>query len=325
MTELHHGQRDQTTILSPERGLFEPIDQTVVRDIHGNEIAQDPMNLNEIIIAGAAGGAAKEIAQNAWQCGQKWIASYFRDHKPEAIAKANANAESCINLIAQKVNQLEEDAQLNRALFEKALNEPDFGVLLQKTLIGSAQTGDTDKQELLANLLTNRLTAETDSLYSVVSHLACEAVTHCTARHLRILGFASSIYLECDRLNMPFDTNQEFQDFCKWWFEHRFTPYVGLEARMIDLFHLEAVSCISTRLPANGILDPIVSRWKSGDFQLSVSELESFTVGPTIQTLWGRGHICGVKLTTVGQLIGTMVSDSICGGKPTSFESWKSA
>ena len=115
------------------------------------------MTLQEIIIAGAAGGAAKEITQNVWQLSQKWIASYFRDHRHEAIAKAEENAIHCVNLIAQKVHRLEEDAQLNRALFDRALVEPDFGLLLQKALIGAAQTEDGTKREVLAELVSNRL------------------------------------------------------------------------------------------------------------------------------------------------------------------------
>ena len=50
----------------------------------------DPLSL--VALGAAVGGAAGKFVEKAWNSGEKWITSYFADHRPKAIAQAQANS-----------------------------------------------------------------------------------------------------------------------------------------------------------------------------------------------------------------------------------------
>lgn len=287
------------------------------------------MNLQEIIIAGAAGGAAKEIAQSAWQSGKKWIVDYFQNHRPEAVAKAEQNAVHCVNLIAHKVQQLEEDAQLNRTLFDRALVEPDFGVLLQKALIGGAQTEDPTKLEVLAEIVTNRLTAEGESLYAVAAQTAAEMVVKCTPVQIKILAFAanfSKVRIFPEGLRFP--DNEAFVEYCREKFELRFSSLIDLPVSRLDINHLEALSCLNAIWVDHGSSwhrELIHWRVKDGEYHemLLDKQIRQFPSGIAVKNKSDQLRIRNYLLTTTGSLIGVLASDAIAGADSNSLTKWK--
>lgn len=287
------------------------------------------MTLGEIIIAGAAGGAAKEISQNAWQLGQKWITSYFRDQRPEAMVKAEENAAQCVDIIAKKVQSLEEDARLNRSLFDRALVEPDFGILLQKALIGAAQTEDPTKKGVLAEIVTNRLTAESESLYSVAAQTAAETVAKCTPIQLKILAFAANFSkVKVIPRKVRFDSHGAFVAFCQEQFEMRFGPLVDLPVSRIDVRHLEALSCFQAIwLDHGGSWDRELIAWRAEDDDyydcLTASEIDSFPSSTSVKNKRNQLQIHHFHLSTTGALIGVLASDAIAGYDSDSLKAWK--
>jgi hypothetical protein len=64
--------------------------------------------ISTIIIAGAAGGGASKLVEKAWESGEKWLATFFKDHQPRALEKAIDNSKDFLNKLATKVAQLEE-------------------------------------------------------------------------------------------------------------------------------------------------------------------------------------------------------------------------
>jgi hypothetical protein len=287
-----------------------------------------PMTLGEIVIAGVAGGAAKEISQSAWQLGQKWITSYFEDHNPAAIAKAEENAAACVNLIAHKVQQLEEDTQLNRALFDRALVEPDFGILLQKALLGAAQTEDKTKREVLAEIVTNRLTAESESLYAVAAQTAAETVAKCTPVQLKILAFAANISkVRIYPKGQGFTTREAFVAFSMEQFEVRFAPLVDFPVTRLDTHHLEALSCLNAIWVDYGSRDREFLYWRVEDGEyhefLREDDMHNFPSGIAIHNKWRQLRINDYHLSTTGSLIGVLASDSIAGMDSNSLTGWK--
>ncbi len=287
------------------------------------------MNLQEIIIAGAAGGAAKEIAQSAWQSGKKWIVDYFRDHQPAAVAKAEENAAHCVNLIAYKVQQLEEDARLNRALFDRALVEPDFGVLLQRALIGAAQTEDVTKREVLAEIVSNRLTAESESLYAVAAQTAAETVAKCTPVQLKILAFASNFSkVKIFKDGQTFETRESFVAYCKEEFEARFAPLVDIPVTRLDMRYLEALSCVNAIWTdhASSGNRPLIY-WHVNDAKyheyLDEYDIREFPSGIGVHNKWKQLRIQDYRLSTTGSLIGVLASDAISGKDSNSLTAWK--
>jgi hypothetical protein len=119
--------------------------------------------ISTIIIAGAAGGGASKLVEKAWESGEKWLATFFKDHHARAVEKAKDNSKDFLNKLTEKVAQLEERQQVDRAMIDRALEEPSFGVILQKALIGSSQTESEEKHELLAKLVTMKLVAPQES------------------------------------------------------------------------------------------------------------------------------------------------------------------
>ena len=118
-----------------------------------------PEPITTILAAGAAGAATGKFVEKAWDSGERWIRAFFRDHQGKLIEKAADNSKAFLNELAAKVARLEESQQVDRAVIDRALEEPNFGALLQKALIGSAQTASDEKHDILASLVTNRLLA----------------------------------------------------------------------------------------------------------------------------------------------------------------------
>ena len=74
------------------------------------------------------------------------------------------NSLGFLSELAKKVKDLEEKGEQQRKIIDESLNQPDFAALLQKAMVHSALTEDKQKQELLAQLVANRLSGETESM-----------------------------------------------------------------------------------------------------------------------------------------------------------------
>jgi len=70
--------------------------------------------LSIIAIGAAVGGAAGKFVEKAWDSGEKWIQSYFKDHKEVAQKKATENTMEFLNELAQRVKQLEDSGKFQK-------------------------------------------------------------------------------------------------------------------------------------------------------------------------------------------------------------------
>jgi hypothetical protein len=61
----------------------------------------DPLSI--IAIGAAVGGAAGKFVEKAWDSGEKWIQTFFKDHKEVAQQKATENTMDFLNELALKV------------------------------------------------------------------------------------------------------------------------------------------------------------------------------------------------------------------------------
>lgn len=280
-------------------------------------------------IGGAASGAAKHLTETAISQGQRWLGTFLRDHNEKAIEKAKANSEHFLNALALKVAALEEQQQVDRAVIDRALEEPSFGALLHNALIGAAQTEETEKHELLARLVTARLTAKEESRLAVASRMAAEAISNCAVTQLHLLGLRASMDIgPVTPPQIPGDFEPPMRTaivkgLALQWLEKRFSPYSSLDFRTIDILHLEAVSCVAVeRL---GLVDfnslGFVARWKTPDWSLNKTELQSLGTCAHVLQAWDQG-LKTVLLTSIGTLIGTLVSDRLCGAPDTVLEDW---
>jgi len=209
--------------------------------------------LSIIAISAAIGGVAGKFVDRAWQLGEKWLSNYFKDHAPKAREEAERNSLDFVNQLAERVKTLEEQGEQHKKLIKDSLNHPDFSVLLQKAIISSAQTDDKQKHELLARLVSDRLTKEPESLFALSSQLACDAVARLNIRQMKILGLLTNLMAVRPRPFPPSQIPKEIFDiwFVKW-LEARLYVYQDLTFISMDFLHLESLSCVKW--------DPIVSR-----------------------------------------------------------------
>jgi P2-related tail formation protein len=61
--------------------------------------------LSIIAIGAAVGGATSKFVEKAWDSGEKWIQTFFKDHKEVAQRIATDNTLDFLNELAQKVKQ----------------------------------------------------------------------------------------------------------------------------------------------------------------------------------------------------------------------------
>jgi len=278
--------------------------------------------LSIAIISGAAGGVAGVFSKEVWDLGKNWINSYFKDHAPKAIAKAEQNSLDFLVQLAQRVKTLEEQGEQYREIITESLNQPDFSALLQKAWMSSAQTEDKQKHELLARLVADRLTKETESMFALASKKACDAVSMLTINQMKILGL---LILKDYLQPSPFPPdNMSQKEFNKWYVKYlveNMKVYQDLTITHLDLVHLEALSCVSiSGISVRGHLRHMLSLKKGSGITFDIQLFTSTEVGKKMEKLW-ESHLNGVSPTSSGQLIGIYVSDMLH-NTTTSLESW---
>lgn len=276
--------------------------------------------LSIIAISGAVGGIAGKFAEKAWGAGQKWVSSYFKDHAPRAIEKANENSLDFLAQLAQRVKTLEEQGEQNKRLIEDSLNHPDFSVLLQKAIISSAQTDDKQKHELLARLVSDRLTKGSESLFALSSKLACDAVSMLNVRQMKILGLLTILMMVRPRpFPLPEIPKEIFNIWFIQWLTQRLHVYQDLSFQYMDLLHLESLSCVRVSIGSRN-LEKMLSPAKETGFSFDYKAFCETEVGKKVEELWKAGLQHAIP-TTVGQVIGIYASDMLT-STTTSFDGW---
>jgi len=268
----------------------------------------DPLSL--VALGAAVGGATGKFVEKAWDSGERWITNYFLDHRPKAIAQAQANSFDFVQELATRVKLLEEKGSVSKEQIETAQEQPDFSVALQKAMLTAAQTSDSQKHQLLAVILSERLQSKTDSLRALASKMALDVIGYMTPNQLKLLALAADLF--CVNPSSPLSREQFIQ-----WFDTRFSVYQELTFTNLDLLHIESISCLKQIAFLSRDLSAILSQKANGNFDQA---LLASQIGKHIQVLWGQG-LQAVDLTSVGQLIGVSTSDLLSGGT-TSFSGW---
>lgn len=277
----------------------------------------DPLSL--VAISAAVGGAAGKFVEKAWDSGEKWIQTFFKDHSQVAQEKATENTMNFLNELAQKVKLLEESKQVSKEKIYSAQDHPDFTVVLQKALLTSAQTENKDKHIILARLVSERLKSEPESILALSSKMACDAISYATINQLMILGLSINLY--GIRPN-PFPSlgmdEIIFQDFIEKWLVPRIKPFENLQYRQIDFNHLESLSCLK--------MSPFVGRdlnrmYYKDNLFYDFDKMKDTKLRDSIKELWEKG-IQKIDLTTIGQIIGISVSDLLSNSN-TSIVGWE--
>lgn len=276
----------------------------------------EPLSL--IAIGAAVGGAAGKFVEKAWDSGEKWIQSYFKDHKELAQKKAIENTIDFLNELAKRVKLLEESKQIPKDKIETAQDHPDFSAMLQKALLTSAQTENKDKHIILARLVSERLKSEPESILALGSKMACDAISYATVNQLMILGLAVNFYVIRPNPYPPAGVNEtNFQDWLDNWLIVRLKPYQSIKYKSIDIIHLESLSCLKVNTFIRRGLNDM---FKKDNLTYDFEKMKEIQLKNTMKEIWKDG-LEKIDLTTVGQIIGVSVSDLLTNTN-TSFIGW---
>ena len=79
----------------------------------------EPLSL--IAISAAVGGATGKFVEKAWDSGEKWISTFYKDHQELAQNKATENTKDFLQELAQRIKFLEESMQVSKENIDLAL------------------------------------------------------------------------------------------------------------------------------------------------------------------------------------------------------------
>lgn len=278
----------------------------------------EPVSL--IALGAAIGGASGKFVEKAWDSGEKWIQSYFKDHKEKAQNQATENSKDFLNELAQRVKQLEDQRTVSKEKIDQAQDHPDFSAFLQKALLTSAQTDSKDKHKLLARLVSERLTSEPESVFSLASKMACDALSFTSTNQILLLGLLTNLFTIRPHPFPPVGlTPDKFQVWMDLWLTQRLLPYRNLAIGKQDLNHLESLSCLKINQFIGRDLNQM---YTVGDFKFDFNLLKAVDLKESIQKFWNESKLQAIDLTTTGQIIGVLSSDMISNTQ-TSFDGWE--
>jgi len=268
-------------------------------------------------IGGAVGGATGKFIEKALDSGKKWLKKYFEEHQPEAQEAAHRNMLAFLNDLAKRLQEVENSVKKAPGVknqIEEAVTDPDFSALLHDCMIASARTSSSEKHRVLARLVSERLVAEEESLIALSADLACKAIPRLSPKHLRILAVLVLVY---GTRPTPFPPRVAHEQFhCWWvaWLEKHLTPIMPVgKITPNDYAHLTAVSCIAYDFLTSRDLEERLSPPRESGFRWNCDEFLTRTdVGRELSKLW-EGGMGRALATTVGRLIGIIVTDEILG------------
>lgn len=271
-----------------------------------------PEPLSLIALGAAIGGGAGKFVEKAWDSGEKWVVSYFANHQDKAREKAEENSADFLKKLGERVSELENSNNISEEALVTAQEHPDFSVVLQKAMLSAAQTENESKHDLLSRLVAERIQASPESMLSMASKMACDAISYTTPNQLAILGLLANIlYINPNGL---FHESQHMP-----WLQARLAPFLSVNPNHIDYTHLESLSCLKFESFITRDLSQILDQKIGSGF--NYEQFKSSQLGEKVLSVWEDGALKSCQLTSVGQILGVMVSDQYVGGK-TSMAGW---
>lgn len=289
----------------------------------------DPLSL--ILAGAAAGGVAGKLAE--------LFTGYLGDLlRGQDRTTQEAAAENAAAFLAKLVAQIQTGAQTSgnsiEVRVEPALTDPDFATTVRTALVGAARTANPDRHAILARAVTERLSAEPESIEAVASNLAVEVVPRLSQSDLQLLGLAAVTYnirptveLLIDRVGVS-DGSQNEQagwqpstEFVTWF--RRAVTYHALGTALSDInwVHLVSASCVVYerkllknlhRTLQHHMVEILDHRAQINLARDIAHFLHLDPIGRDLAGLWKAG-LQHTTLTPVGLLIGTAVHETKSG------------
>jgi GGDEF domain-containing protein len=274
----------------------------------------DPLAL--VAFGAAVGGFAGKFGEKTWDLAERWVARRYENHAPAAQASARTNSASFILALAKRVTELEGKHAEIADRVNAAQSDPHFSLVLQKAILGSAQTSEPAKHQLLADLVASRLLADTETTLSLAIGLACDAVPNLTYTQLHWLALL--VFLHELRPRNKYESKASYIDWVRMHLGH----FDDIEFRDIDIRHLVALGCV-TYDPTSARSLPMLLTMKNGVITDELMAFDDFVESNAcvgLKIAWDEG-LAGVDLTSVGSVIGGHVWSALT-GHPSGLPSW---
>lgn len=272
--------------------------------------------LSMIALGAAVGGAAGKIVERVWDSGENWLRHYFKGHHQSAQDKAKLNSLEFLNFLAYRVQALEEQSHENENFKNKVLttmDNPQFSNLLQKALLASAKTDNEVKHKILARVVSERLSYDSEELVSLTSELACDAIQYLTPVQLKFLGLSTFI-LGVKPIMTRNLSKIELSTKYLHWVDHILSFYSPIDPlQVMDFLHMESVSCLRYDIFITKELKKVLSSrapFLNEDDILYDDFIKNSNYGKELKKIWEQG-MKNVTLSTSGLLIGTYVHNEV--------------
>lgn len=276
----------------------------------------DPLSL--IAVSAAMGGATGKFVEKAWDSAEKWLTSYFHNHRPNAQSQATANSLDFLTQLANRVHQLETSEKVSVSKISDAMDTPQFSILLQNAIYTSAVTSDSNKH-ILSRLVSDSLMQEPESVLTLTSKIACDTLTLLSAMQLKLLAILTNImYLNPNNFHQNLADGIITMEFIRTWKLARLMLFNGYEFRAIDFDHLESTACLKTTYLENREAGSTLTY---NGVVIDFAQLEDKHLGAQIVHLWRYSTLNGINLTLVGKVLGAYTTDALT-GQETGFINW---
>lgn len=275
-------------------------------------------SLSLIAFGAAVGGGTGKFVEKAWDSGEKWIKSYFKNHKDIVQQRATENSLDFLTELANRIKILEDEKFISIEGIEVAQDHPEFSAILQKALLTSAQTDEKGKHQLLASLVSERLASEPQSTFSLSAKMACDAIAFMTQNQITLLALLIALdymgpapELGADRPTKEAEVNA--------WFEQHIKRFESFELGSQDLDHLESLSCLRNSSQVHRGMMPIRV---INEVEIKYNDFSNPALGKKMGQLYFNLRQTGVQLTTTGKVIGYTAFSLMEGARPD-FSEWK--
>lgn len=269
--------------------------------------------ITTLVVSSAVGGAAGSFIKEVSSNGVKWLVDLVTAQSPEMQAIAKSNMENFVNRLAKRVEQLEKDiTPEDSEIFRQSLNHPSSAMLIKAALVDAATTDNEDKHELLAELISQRLTAGADDMIALAGTAACSIVNSLSSRQIKILAVLCVLYaIRPLKVELIADPNEAKKLVKKWWSDN-ITPLaddVFKQAVNLDFEHLAAMGCIRFSSIGSSDLKGLIS---NGFFEPKPVFQDEDLVGEkwyeVLNEKWQ--NIGRSTPTSTGQMIGILHKDA---------------
>lgn len=253
-----------------------------------------------------------KIIEKSVDLGDKFLKRYFKNHKEKVKENAEKNATEFLNLLAFRLKILEQtfiDNETKKKI-ENIFDSPDFSKILEHSIKISSLSEESEKKDILAQLLVHRLLVETDTTDALVVKIACEKIEYLNKNHLKILGLTYSLR----QIPQDFDyDNRERERYTdeqiKKLLLERLVPYYKLTVNQLELEHLEFHNCIKLNYALTTYLSPLILPTEIYGNKDHEPSFYKTNLGCQILTDWTNHNLQHSELSIVGQLIGEYVNN----------------